>query len=107
MRGYDQQQDGMFSNISPNKRVPQDHPLRMIRTLVDGVLEQLSPRFNKVYARVGRLSITPEKLGSRPATANSCRDSRALGTSRLPQRGRKGEHARRPEDYNKSEIAGC
>jgi hypothetical protein len=28
MRGDDQQQDGMFSYISPNKRVPQDHPLR-------------------------------------------------------------------------------
>ena len=34
----------------------------MIRSLVDGVLEQLSPRFNKLYARAGRPSITPEKL---------------------------------------------
>jgi transposase len=62
MRGDDQQQDGMFSYISPDKRVPQDHPLRMIRSLVDGVLEQLSPRFNKLYARAGRPSIAPEKL---------------------------------------------
>jgi transposase len=62
MRGDDQQQDGMFSYISPNQRVPQDHPLRMIRRLVDGVLEQLSPRFNKLYARAGRPSIAPEKL---------------------------------------------
>ncbi len=62
MRGDDQQQDGMFSYISPDKRVPQDHPLRMIRSLVDGVLEQLSPRFNRLYARAGRPSIAPEKL---------------------------------------------
>lgn len=62
MRGDDQQQDGMFSYVSPDKRVPQDHPLRSIRTLVDGVLEQLSPRFNRLYARAGRPSIAPEKL---------------------------------------------
>src|ERR1700720_1143022 len=62
MRGDDQQQDGMFSYISPDKRVPQDHPLRRIRPIVDRVLEQLSPRFNKLYARAGRPSIAPEKL---------------------------------------------
>ena len=52
----------MFSYISPDKRVPQDHPLRRIRAIVDRVLEQLSPRFNKLYARAGRPSIAPEKL---------------------------------------------
>src|SRR5207237_10385757 len=62
MRGDDQQQDGMFSYISPNKRVPQEHPLRRIRSIVDRVLDQLSPRFNKLYARAGRPSIAPEKL---------------------------------------------
>src|SRR5207245_5623738 len=62
MRGDDQQQDGMFSYISPNKRVPQEHPLRRIRSIVDRVLDQLSPRFNKLYARAGRPSIPPEKL---------------------------------------------
>ncbi len=62
MRGDDQQQDGMFSYISPDKRVPQDHPLRRIRVIVDRVLEQLSPRFNRLYARAGRPSIAPEKL---------------------------------------------
>src|SRR5947207_15992672 len=62
MRGDDQQQDGMFSYISPNKRVPQEHPLRRIRSIVDRVLDQLSPRFNKLYARAGRPSIATEKL---------------------------------------------
>src|SRR6266699_3116177 len=62
MRGDDQQQDGMFSYISPNKRVPQEHPLRRIRSIVDRVLDQLSPRFNKLYARAGRPSIAPERL---------------------------------------------
>src|SRR5438105_13172443 len=62
MRGDDQQQDGMFSYISPNKRVPQEHPLRRIRSIVDRVLDQLSPACTKTYARAGRLSIVPEKL---------------------------------------------
>jgi transposase len=62
MRGDDQQEDGRFSNISPDERVPQDHPLRMIRSLVDGVLGRLSPPFNRLYANAGRPSIAPEKL---------------------------------------------
>jgi len=62
MRGDDRQQVAMFSYISPEARVPQDHPLRAIRTLVDAVLAELSPRFEPLYARVGRPSIPPEKL---------------------------------------------
>lgn len=62
MRGEDQKQDGMFSYISPEKRVPQDHPLRPIRALVDQVLKEMSPRFARLYAQVGRPSIAPERL---------------------------------------------
>jgi transposase len=62
MRGEDQKQDGMFSYISPEKRVPQDHPLRPIRVLVDQVLKEMSPRFARLYAQVGRPSIPPERL---------------------------------------------
>ena len=62
MRGDDRQQAAMFSYISPEARVPQDHPLRAIRVLVDEVLGELSPRFETLYARVGRPSIPPEKL---------------------------------------------
>jgi transposase len=62
MRGDDLQQAGMFSYLSPEQRVPQDHPLRAIRKLSDAVFVQLSPQFDKLYARVGRPSIAPEKL---------------------------------------------
>ena len=62
MRGDDRQQAAMFSYLSPEARVPQDHPLRAIRSLVDEVLAELSPRFETLYARVGRPSIPPEKL---------------------------------------------
>src|SRR6202049_3498518 len=62
MRGSDQQQSHVFSYISPEQRVRKDHPLRPIRTMVDDILRQLSPRFNKMYAKVGRPSIPPEQL---------------------------------------------
>src|SRR5215831_18065094 len=62
MRGDDGQQAAMFSYLSPEARVPQDHPLRAIRSLVDEVLVELSPRFETLYSRVGRPSIPPEKL---------------------------------------------
>jgi transposase len=42
--------------------VRSDHPLRPIRTMVDGILKQLSPQFNKMYAKGGRPSIPPEQL---------------------------------------------
>ena len=62
MRGDDLQQAGMFSYLSPEQRVPQNHPLRAIRKIADAVFVELSPKFDKMYARMGRPSIAPEKL---------------------------------------------
>src|SRR3990172_7559511 len=62
MRGDDRQQGAMFSYLSPEQRVPADHPLRPIRQMVEEVLQELSPRFNRMYAQMGRPSIAPEKL---------------------------------------------
>jgi transposase len=52
----------MFSYISLEQRVPQDHPLRAIRQITDRALERLSPRFGTLYVKFGRPSIAPEKL---------------------------------------------
>jgi transposase len=62
MRGPDHQQSTMFSYLSPEQRVPQDHPLRAIRQITDLVLAQLSVLFSKIYSSIGRRSIPPEKL---------------------------------------------
>lgn len=62
MRGDDRQQAGMWSYIAPEQRVPQDHPLRPIRAMVDAILAELSPAFATLYSPVGRPSIPPEKL---------------------------------------------
>ena len=62
MRGNDEQQNHVFSYLSPEQRVRPDHPLRAIRGMVDQVLTQLSRRFDAMYASVGRPSIAPERL---------------------------------------------
>lgn len=62
MRGYDHQQSDMFSYLSPEQRVRQDHPLRAIRAMADQALSAMSKRFDGMYARMGRPSIPPEKL---------------------------------------------
>jgi len=62
MRGTDRQQATMFSYLSPERRVPDDHPLRTLRPMVDEALGKLSGLFDAMYATEGRPSIPPEKL---------------------------------------------
>jgi transposase len=62
MRGLDLQQSAMFSYLSPEQRVPSDHPLRAVRQITDTILMQMSPLFCQMYSQVGRPSIPPEKL---------------------------------------------
>src|SRR3974390_2463132 len=62
MRGKDVQQQAMFSYLSPEARVPRDHPLRPIRDMVNQALAELSGEFQAMYSREGRPSIPPEKL---------------------------------------------
>jgi hypothetical protein len=44
MRGDDRQPDSMFSYVSAEHRVPPNHPLRAMRSLVDDVLRDRSRR---------------------------------------------------------------
>ena len=62
MRGDDREQGSMFSYRSLEDRIAADHPLRPMRAMVDEALADVSPRFEAVYARVGRPSIPPERL---------------------------------------------
>ena len=62
MRGDDRRPDTMFSYVAPEQRVPADHPLRTIRTMVDAALRELSPEFSRLYPKTGRPSIPPEQL---------------------------------------------
>ena len=62
MRGADEPQTTLFSYVSVEDRIPADHPLRTIHALVNPILSTLSPRFEVLYARMGRPSIPPERL---------------------------------------------
>jgi transposase len=62
MRGHDTQQSAMFSYLSPEDRVPANHPLRPVRAMVDTALKVLSPVFDEMYSSFGRPSIAPERL---------------------------------------------
>jgi transposase len=62
MRGIDHQQADMYSYLSPEARVREDHPLRVIRGLTEEILHRMSPLFDAMYAEGGRPSIAPEKL---------------------------------------------
>jgi transposase len=62
MRGDDPRHDAMFSYVTPEARVPADHPLRPIRRMTDAALQRLSARFDVLYSTTGRPSIPPEKL---------------------------------------------
>ena len=60
MRGDERVQCGMFSYVTLEQRVPQDHPLREIRRITDVVLRSLSGEFDSLYSASGRPSIAPE-----------------------------------------------
>jgi transposase len=62
MRGDETEQGPMFSYVSPAQRVPSDHPLRRIREMSDVALKSLSREFDRLYSKVGRPSIAPERL---------------------------------------------
>jgi transposase len=62
MRGDEEQQEGFIVFESLEDRVPEDHPLRPIRRIVDRALREMSPLFDSLYCERGRLSIPPECL---------------------------------------------
>lgn len=79
MRGEDFHQDHLYSYVSPEQRVPANHPLRPIRQMANTVLERLSPKLDALYSAVGRPSIRPRSCCglcccrfSTPCAASAC-----------------------------------
>src|ERR1700686_290375 len=62
MRGYDRPQSTMLTLVNPEQRVPANHPIRLIKSLAEVALKELSPLFEQMYSEVGRPSIPPERL---------------------------------------------
>ena len=62
MRGHDRPQSTMLTLVNPEQRVPANHPIRLIKSLAEIALKELSPLFEQMYSEVGRPSIPPERL---------------------------------------------
>lgn len=62
MRGINDPQGFMFSYLFPDQRVPKDHPIRAIKEQADAVLKRMTKIFDRMYSKVGRPSIPPERL---------------------------------------------
>src|SRR3954471_17886863 len=62
MRGEDERQQGIFSYVSLEQRVPGEHPLGPVRKLVDEIFRGMSKQFDELYSATGRPSIAPERL---------------------------------------------
>jgi hypothetical protein len=109
MRGDDDQHEGMFSYISPEKRVPTDHPLRLLRKILVEILKEMSPKFQKLYSKVGRPSIAPERLlrsrGSGQELRHAEIRSRTAGDEHHPACG--AEHDQSEERGGRANHAAC
>jgi hypothetical protein len=62
MRGADSKQEGMFSSLSPESRIPTNQPLRPIRAIVAEALTPMDRKLVSLYSQHGRPSIAPECL---------------------------------------------
>ena len=62
MRGHERPQATMLTLVNPEQRVPANHPIRLIKSLAEIALKELSPLFEQMYSEVGRPSIPPERL---------------------------------------------
>ena len=62
MRGSQNSQQSLFSYICLEQRIPDGHPLRDIRKMVDEAFGQMHQRFSDLYSHTGRPSIPPEYL---------------------------------------------
>lgn len=62
MRGGDERPGTLFSYVDLEARVGRDHPLRVIRAVVNEALSALSGEFSTLYSTMGRPSTAPEKL---------------------------------------------
>ena len=61
MRGDREHQANMLIAITPDQLVPEDHPVREIKAIVERALTELSPLFAQMYARIGRPSLPPDR----------------------------------------------
>ena len=83
MRGKFDDQGALFSYISPEKRVPENHPLREIRELVRDVLNPMVHGVAKPVNAVNEVWLFLEMWQRSNRTAFACRNN-GIGEGRVP-----------------------
>jgi hypothetical protein len=71
MRGDDEQQLDVFSYVSPEQRIPADHPLRPVRAMADEAMRDLKPCFSELYSQYGEAFDCSRKIAPCFAVASS------------------------------------
>ncbi len=62
MRGADVFQESLFTTVQLESFVPDNHPLRPIKSLLNEAMKNLNWLFSSIYCDTGRESIPPERL---------------------------------------------
>lgn len=62
MRGANEQQTILVVTTTIDEMIPENHPIRRIKPVVDEVLSRLRPKLNEMYSKQGRPSVAPERL---------------------------------------------
>jgi hypothetical protein len=71
MRGSIEQTGALFTDLSPERLVPEDHPLRLIRELVNAALTRLSPEFARLYSPFAAPRFRPRSCCCKPSSAST------------------------------------
>ena len=62
VRSQPNSQSTMLAFVNLDERGPPDHPLRTIKKVANDVLNRMSGDFDRMYSRIGRASVPPERL---------------------------------------------
>lgn len=62
MRGAEEKQIDAFSYVSIEDKIPERHPIRPFKAMVNEILHDMDAAFDELYASSGRPSIAPEYL---------------------------------------------
>jgi transposase, IS4 family len=106
MRGSQDFQGTMFSDISLEERVPAAHPLRKLRGVVDALLATMDREFEAVYARRGRPSVPSEMLLKVPPARRRRTHESTTDADARPFKNRRATPSEPPQ-ASKSGDAAC
>jgi hypothetical protein len=83
MRGKDEVRGSLFSYVDLERRVRADHPLRVIRGIVNAALSEMSGEFDALYAISQRIRKRIEEAFGWAKTVAGLRKARHCGLAKI------------------------